>query len=74
MRILVTGGAGFIGSTFVRSLVAGRYPAFAGAQAVVLDLLTYAGTLTNLAAGEYQIICTVPGHREGGMVSRLTVA
>ncbi len=50
MRILVTGGAGFIGSTFVRSLVAGRYPAFAGAQAVVLDLLTYAGTLTNLAS------------------------
>ena len=50
MRILVTGGAGFIGSTFVRSVVAGRYPAVAGAEVVVLDLLTYAGTLTNLAS------------------------
>ena len=47
-RVLVTGGAGFIGSHFVRSVVAGRYPALAGAEVVVLDLLTYAGTLTNL--------------------------
>jgi dTDP-glucose 4,6-dehydratase len=49
VRILVTGGAGFIGSTFVRSIVVGRYPAFADAQVVVLDLLTYAGSRTNLA-------------------------
>ncbi len=49
MRILVTGGAGFIGSSYVRSAVAGRYPALADAEIVVLDLLTYAGTLTNLA-------------------------
>ncbi|MGE3285730.1 MAG: dTDP-glucose 4,6-dehydratase [Pseudonocardia sp.] len=48
MRVLVTGGAGFIGSAFVRALVRGRYPALAG-EVVVLDLLTYAGTLTNLA-------------------------
>jgi dTDP-glucose 4,6-dehydratase len=49
VRILVTGGAGFIGSSYVRSMVNGRYPAFADAEVVVLDLLTYAGTLTNLA-------------------------
>ena len=49
MRILVTGGAGFIGSSYVRSVVGGRYPAFAEADIVMLDLLTYAGTLTNLA-------------------------
>jgi dTDP-glucose 4,6-dehydratase len=48
VRVLVTGGAGFIGSHYVRSLLGGRYPAFAGADVVVLDLLTYAGTLTNL--------------------------
>ena len=47
-RVLVTGGAGFIGSEFVRSIVAGAYPAFVGAQVTVLDALTYAGTLTNL--------------------------
>jgi dTDP-glucose 4,6-dehydratase len=45
----VTGGAGFIGSHYVRSLLAGAYPAYADADVVVLDLLTYAGTLTNLA-------------------------
>jgi dTDP-glucose 4,6-dehydratase len=50
VRVLVTGGAGFIGSHYVRSLLAGAYPAFADAEVVVLDLLTYAGTLTNLPA------------------------
>ena len=48
MKILVTGGAGFIGSHFVRTIVAGGYPPFAGADVVVLDKLTYAGNLANL--------------------------
>ena len=42
MRILVTGGAGFIGSHFVRLLAA------RGDQAVVLDKLTYSGNRVNL--------------------------
>jgi len=49
MRLLVTGGAGFIGSHFVRETVKDRYPALAGAEVVVLDKLTYAGNLANLA-------------------------
>ncbi|MCW2600288.1 MAG: dTDP-glucose 4,6-dehydratase [Frankiales bacterium] len=49
MRILVTGAAGFIGSHFVRTLLAGGYPAYAGAEVTVYDKLTYAGNLENLA-------------------------
>ncbi|MDT0268056.1 dTDP-glucose 4,6-dehydratase [Streptomyces sp. DSM 44915] len=49
MRILVTGGAGFIGSHFVRQTIRNRYPALADAEVVVLDRLTYAGNTANLA-------------------------
>ncbi len=42
MRVLVTGGAGFIGSHFVRRLAA------RGDEVVVLDRLTYAGNPANL--------------------------
>ncbi|GFH75928.1 MULTISPECIES: dTDP-glucose 4,6-dehydratase [Streptomyces diastaticus group] len=47
--LLVTGGAGFIGSHFVRSLLAGAYPRWAGASVTVLDKLGYCGNLENLA-------------------------
>jgi dTDP-glucose 4,6-dehydratase len=45
----VTGGAGFIGSTYVRTLLRGGYPAYAGARVTVLDKLTYSGNPANLA-------------------------
>jgi dTDP-glucose 4,6-dehydratase len=48
MKVLVTGGAGFIGSNYVRRVIDGSLD---GISAItVLDKLTYAGTLTNLQA------------------------
>src|SRR3989338_8093650 len=44
MRILITGGAGFIGSNFIRHLL-GRYP---DCRLVNLDKLTYCGHIDNL--------------------------
>jgi dTDP-glucose 4,6-dehydratase len=48
VRILVTGGAGFIGSHYVRTLLSGGYPGYEDAAVTVLDKLTYAGNLANL--------------------------
>ncbi|MFB6889256.1 dTDP-glucose 4,6-dehydratase [Kitasatospora sp. NPDC056327] len=50
MRILVTGAAGFIGSHFVRGLLAGRYTGWEEARVTALDKLTYAGNRANLPA------------------------
>ncbi|MFA5097201.1 MAG: dTDP-glucose 4,6-dehydratase [Candidatus Margulisiibacteriota bacterium] len=44
-KVLITGGAGFIGSNFTRYLI-GKYPDY---QVTVLDALTYAGNLDNLS-------------------------
>lgn len=47
MKLLVTGGAGFIGSNFVRHVLDGT---LRGVSSItILDKLTYAGTLTNLS-------------------------
>ena len=54
MKILVTGGAGFIGSAFVRMALAQAEPA----RVVNLDKLTYAGNLENLES-----VAHYPGHR-----------
>ena len=50
MRVLVTGGAGFIGSHFVR-LLAGK-----GVEVVVLDKLTYSGNPANLEGVEHRFL------------------
>lgn len=43
-RLFVTGGAGFIGSAFVRLLISENYPG----EITIYDALTYAGNLDNL--------------------------
>jgi dTDP-glucose 4,6-dehydratase len=54
--IVVTGGAGFIGSNFVRMILAGQ-----GSRVIVFDKLTYAGSLLNLRSIEnhpcYKFVC-----------------
>ncbi len=50
MRVLVTGGAGFIGSHFVRRLLA------SGHEPVVLDKLTYAGNPANLDGLDVKLV------------------
>jgi len=45
-KLIVTGGAGFIGSNFVREMLS-RYPTY---KIVVLDAMTYAGNKENLAS------------------------
>ncbi len=50
MRLLVTGGAGFIGSHFAKRLAGG------GDEVVVLDKLTYSGNLENLAGVDCQFV------------------
>jgi dTDP-glucose 4,6-dehydratase len=47
-RLLVTGGAGFVGSCYVRDVLARRD----GTRITVLDKLTYAGNRSNLASVE----------------------
>ena len=50
MRVLVTGGCGFIGSHFAKRLVA------RGDEVVVLDKLTYAGNPANLDGVEHELV------------------
>lgn len=48
MHLLVTGGAGFIGSNFVRKVLTNAYEGAEDYSVTVLDALTYAGNLANL--------------------------
>ncbi|HZB85987.1 MAG TPA: dTDP-glucose 4,6-dehydratase [Gaiellaceae bacterium] len=50
MRVLVTGGCGFIGSHFVKRLVSG------GDEVVVLDKLTYSGNPANIEGVDCELV------------------
>ena len=52
--IVVTGGAGFIGSEFVRSALGGKLEAYGinPSKVIVYDALTYAGNINNLSSVE----------------------
>ena len=73
MRVLVTGGAGFIGSNFVRSLIEGRWAGLTGAEVVVLDSLAIGGTLASLApvTGSPRLRIEVGDIRDPALVARL---
>src|SRR5437016_13274271 len=70
-RLLVTGGAGFIGSAFVRQ----RWRADPEVQITVLDKLTYAGSEENLAdfAQDPRLRFVRGDICDAGMVDRLAV-
>ena len=62
MNLLVTGGAGFLGSHFVRSSLADRLPGLEGARVTVVDKLSYAGSFANLGAVAHdQRLDFIPG-------------
>lgn len=59
MRVLVTGGAGFIGSNFVKLCLKGAFAKIT--EVVVLDSLTYAGNLENFSSVERSQIRFIQG-------------
>jgi dTDP-glucose 4,6-dehydratase len=69
MRVFVTGGAGFIGSQYVRALLAGDYAGYEGygdAEVTVFDLLTYAGNRANLPIGHDRLTFVQGDIRDAG--------
>jgi dTDP-glucose 4,6-dehydratase len=48
MNVLITGGAGFVGSHFVRAVLADRLPGLEGATVTVLDTMGYASSFASL--------------------------
>src|SRR4051812_3604176 len=71
MRLLVTGGAGFIGSNYVRHAASGDYEGLRDAEIVVLDKLTYAGVKENLDPVAARVELVVGDICDADLVSEL---
>ncbi len=71
MRILVTGGAGFIGSCYVRTALTGGYPGLASASVTVLDALTYSGNRANLPVTHSRLNVVTGDIRDADLVRDL---
>src|ERR1700682_6667910 len=67
MRLLVTGGAGFIGANFVHGAVR-DHPED---SVTVLDALTYAGSRESLAPVEHDVRLVQGDITDAGLVSKL---
>lgn len=75
MKVFVTGGAGFIGSHYVRAMLAGEYAGSAGsewadAEVTVFDLLTYAGNTANLPLGHERLTFVQGDIRDADALAR----
>ncbi|MFC9319563.1 dTDP-glucose 4,6-dehydratase [Streptomyces nigra] len=69
MNLLVTGAAGFIGSAYVRALLARR--SADAPHVTVLDKLTYAGSRDNLPAGHPRLTFVRGDIRDAALVDKL---
>lgn len=71
MKLFVTGGAGFIGSNFVRMVIENSLSGLEGAEVTVFDALTYSGTLSNLesVAGSDRFTFVKGDIRDAGAVA-----
>jgi dTDP-glucose 4,6-dehydratase len=72
MKLLVTGGAGFIGSNFSRLAVGGEFDNID--SLVVLDNLTYAGNISNLDQIRNDIQFVQGDIRDSDLISKLVLA
>ena len=71
MQIFVTGGAGFIGSAYVRAVLRDEYPGAAGASVTVLDLLSYSGNRANLPERDSRLRFVQGDITDAGLLAEL---
>jgi dTDP-glucose 4,6-dehydratase len=69
--MFVTGGAGFIGSSYVRAVLQDRYAGASGAAVTVLDLLTYSGNRAYLPLTDSRLKFVQGDIRDADLVHEL---